>query len=417
MTGPPGLRLDRRERVVEEAKALMFSSVDCETNLTLAARLAVPALADGCVVHLRDDRSGIPRMLAASHADDSGLTALQTLHRVHSEEGPWNVLRSGEPELLLDAGTYYLARLQDPEERQLFERLELGSSVSAPMIFHRRPLGAITLLTSRYSRRFTERDLALVKDLSQCAAAAVAYAHSCREAERLARVNEELLTAFSHNLRNPLGSAHIWLALLRSEALAPAAKRAVSMIDSSLGTLTSLLGQMVDVARIVTGRAKLEKQNSDLAEILDAVLKAAEPGVQEKHLRVETEIDRSLEWLWADPRRLRQAFESLLSNAIKFTPAGGTVTVRLERREGRARIEVRDTGTGIPTETLPVLLAGFGERTGVLTGLGLAITRCVAELHDGTITVASEGEGRGSLFTLEFPIDPPPVPGPSRTVR
>jgi signal transduction histidine kinase len=164
----------------------------------------------------------------------------------------------------------------------------------------------------------------------------------------------------------------------------------------------------VDVARVVTGRTKLEKQNTDLAEILDAVLKAAEPATEEKRLRMETQIDRSQEWLWADPRRLRQAFESLLSNAIKFTPPGGTVTVRLERREGRARIEVRDTGIGIGAENLPLLLAGFGERGAVPTGLGLAITRCVAELHDGTITVVSEGEGRGSLFTLEFPIDPPP---------
>jgi signal transduction histidine kinase len=407
MTSEPGFSPDSRERVLAEAKALLFSSPDCEANLALAGRLAVPALADGCVVHLRDP-GGVTRMLAAVHADEAGQAALQKLHRGKSEEGPWDVFRSGKAELLSDAGTHYLARLDDPEDRQLLERLELGSTVSAPMMFHQRPFGAITLFTSRYRRRFTERDLSLVLDLSQCAAAAVAYARSCRELERLARLHDELLAAFTHNLRNPLGSAHIWLAHLRSETLGSTAKRALTMVDRSLGTLTSLLSEMVDVSRMITGRMRLEKQNTDLAEVLDTVLRAAEPAIAEKQLRLDSEIDRSLEALWADPQRLRQALESLLSNAIKFTPPGGTVLVRLERRENRARIEVRDSGIGIPLETLPLLLADFEDREVGRSGFGLAIARCVADLHYGTIRAESEGEGRGSLFTLEFPLDPPP---------
>jgi len=138
------------------------------------------------------------------------------------------------------------------------------------------------------------------------------------------------------------------------------------------------------------------------------VLKAAEPAAREKHLRLESEIDRSFEWLWADPRRLRQALESLLSNSIKFTPPGGSVTVRLERRESRVYIEVRDTGVGISRDALPVVLEGFGEGGGSRNGLGLAIARQIAELHDGRIGAESEGEGRGSVFTLELPLDAPP---------
>src|SRR5262245_60209780 len=138
-------RRDRRESVAAEAKAVLFSAGDCETNLTLAARLAVPTLADGCVVHLRDD-DGRMRTLVASHADEIGLAALQGLQRFRSEEGEgrWNVLKSGEPELLRDAETHYLARVHDAEERQLLERLELGSIVSAPMRFQQRLFGAIT---------------------------------------------------------------------------------------------------------------------------------------------------------------------------------------------------------------------------------------------------------------------------------
>jgi signal transduction histidine kinase len=400
---------------LSEAKALLFSSGDCEANLTLAGRLAVPALADGCVVHLRDGR-GVTRMLAAFHTEEAGRSALLGLHRGPSEEGPWDVFRTGQPELLSDAGTHYLARMSDPEERRLLEQLDLGSVASAPMVFQERPFGAISLFTSRYRKRLTERDLALVQDLSQCGAAAVAYTRSTQELQKLARVNDELLTAFAHNLRNPLGSAHIWLALLRSEPLGQASSRAVSMIDRSLGMVTQVLSQMVDVSRMITGRAKLEKQNTDLLEILDMVLKEAEPAAGEKQLRLETDIDRSLELLWADPRRVRQALESLISNAIKFTPTGGEVRVRLERSEGWVRIGVRDSGIGIPAQALGELFLGLEARS-VTTGLGLAIARRVAELHYGNLRAESDGEGRGSLFTLEFPLDSPLGETPLRSLR
>jgi signal transduction histidine kinase len=355
-------------------------------------------------------------MLAAFHTDEAKRSALQELHRAPSEEGPWDVFRTGRAELLSDAGTHYLARLPNPDERQLLEQLDLGSMASAPMIFQQRPFGAFTLFTSRYRKQLTERDLALVEDLAQCGAAAIAYARSRRELEKLARLNDEILMAFAHNLRNPLGSAHIWLALMRSEPLGQTGDRAVSMIEDSLEMLSGTLSQMVDVSRMITGRMRLEKENTDLAVVLDMVLKTARAAAEEKHLHLETSIDRSLEHLWADPRWLRQALESLLSNAIKFTPAGGQIRVRLERSEGWVRVAVKDTGIGIAAEALKELLEGFDERP-VTTGLGLAIARCVAELHYGNLLAASDGEGQGSLFVFEVPLDVPPEGSPLRPLR
>jgi signal transduction histidine kinase len=412
MTRSKGLPSDRRERILGEARTALFSSVDTETNLAEVARLAIPALADGCVIHLAD-RDGTMRLLAALHVDPDRLAPLQNLHRREesgkaSEEGPWSVLRSGEPELLADAGTHYMARSRDPGERHLLERVDLGSSLSAPMVFHQRLVGAISLFTSRYGRRLTGRDLALARDLAQCAAAAVAHARLFRESARLSRVNDELLTLYAHNLHDPLGSVQIWLELLRSERLGPGGLRALSMIDVSIRHVTELVNRLVDTARILTGRLTLDRQATDLPELFAAVLKAAEPAAREKRLRLEAEIDRSFEWLWADPLRLRQALESLLSNSIKFTPAGGSVTVRLERRESRAHIEVRDTGIGISPDALADVLGAFGERGGSPKGLGLAIARQIAELHDGRIGAESEGDGRGSVFTLELPLDAPP---------
>jgi signal transduction histidine kinase len=237
---------------------------------------------------------------------------------------------------------------------------------------------------------------------------AVAHARLFRESERLSRVNDELLTLYARNLRDPLGSVQIWLELLRSERLGPGGLRALSMMDVSIRHLTGLVSRLVDTARIITGRLKLDRQATDLPELFAAVLKAAEPAAREKGLRLEAEIDRSFEWLWADPLRLRQALESLVSNSIKFTRPGGSVTVRLERRESRARVEVRDTGIGISPDALPDVLGAFGESPGTRNGLGLAIARQIAELHDGRIGAESGGDGRGSTFTLELPLDARP---------
>jgi signal transduction histidine kinase len=386
--------------------------MDCESNLARVARLAVPALADGCVIHLRD-RDDRMRLLVAIHAQEERISLLEMLHRRDggepvSEEGPWNIFRNGEPELLTNAGMHYLARSRDRKERELLEGIDLGSSLSVPIVLQERLVGAITLFTSGYGRRLAARDLALVKELAQCAGLSAAHARLVRETERLNRVNDELLTTFAHNLRNPLGSVQIWLELLRSEHLASSGARAVSMIDRSIHHVTELVGQLADVSRIISGKIKLDRQAIDLPDLVDNVVKSSGPAARDKRLRLESEYDRSIEWIWADPHRLRQALENVVSNAIKFTPPGGSVTVKLERRESTARILVVDTGIGISAEALPAVLEGFREGGGFRGGLGLAIARNIVELHGGGIAVKSGGEGRGSVFAIALPMDVPP---------
>jgi signal transduction histidine kinase len=282
------------------------------------------------------------------------------------------------------------------------------------MIFQQRLLGAITLFTTRYGRRLTERDLALVQEVAQCAAGVVAHTQLFRRSERRSQVNDELLSAFAHNLRNPLGSARIWLELLRSEKLGPGGVRAVTMVDRSIRHLAELVSQMLDVSQVITGRISLDKQATDLPHLVTRVSKAAEPVAREKRVQLEVEIDRSIEWLWADPQRLRQAVENLLSNAIKFTPPGGSVSIRLERRASRARVEVRDTGIGLPPESLATVLDGFRERGSAHHGLGLAIARRIVELHEGRLTARSEGQGKGCVFTVDLPMDDAPTDAPYR---
>jgi signal transduction histidine kinase len=401
--------------VLAEARTALLSSLDTEANLARVARLAVPALGDGCVIHLRD-REGRMRLLVALHAQEERVSLLETLHRREaggppSEDGPWNVFRSGEAELLPNAGMHYMARSRDRKERELLESIDLGSSLSAPIVFQERLVGAITVFTSGYGRRLAGRDLAVVKELAQCAALAASYSHVVREMEKMNRIQDEILTTYAHNLRNSLGSVQIWLELLRSENLVNGPARAVSMIDRSIRNVTDLVGKLADVSRVITGRLKLDKAAIDLSDLLDGVLKSAALAAADKRVRLESEIDRSLEWFWADSPRLRQALENVVSNAIKFTPSGGVVTLTLERRGGNARIRVSDSGIGISPQLLPAVLEGFRESGSFRGGLGLAIARRIVEQHGGTIAAHSEGEGRGSLFTLDLPLEtPPPSP-------
>jgi signal transduction histidine kinase/CheY-like chemotaxis protein len=403
-----------RHRFVVQAHACLGSSLEYESNLRQVSRLAVPVFADASLVHLRGPEGGLT-LLCADHVDPGLGPLLEDLGRRHLEpaglaEGFWRAFASREPELLVAAGEGWGGRARGADEAALLQRLGLGSSLALPLLARDRALGTLTMLTVGGGRAFGPRDLELGRDLADRAATAVDNALLYEEARRLNRVKDEFLALLSHELRTPLGSALVWLELLRSERLEPSALRAVDMVHRSARQLAGLIDQLLDMSRTIAGK-------------LSVAIEASEATARAKGVRLESRIDRTLERSWGDPNRLRQAVGNLVSNAVKFTPAGGEITVSLERVGGLARIEVRDTGAGIAPELLPALFERFrlgdtrSTRAQGGLGLGLAIARYIAEQHEGNIRAASEGPGRGSVFTFDLPLKAPPGPGEPAVVR
>jgi signal transduction histidine kinase/ActR/RegA family two-component response regulator len=230
-------------------------------------------------------------------------------------------------------------------------------------------------------------------------------------AERTSRMKDDFLATLSHELRTPLQAIIGWTHVLQTPALAPDdLKRGVETIERNARLQTQLIEDLLDMSRIVSGKITLEIEEVDLADVVDAVLDAVRPAAQAKNLAIEARIEARPAPVRGESARLQQILWNLISNAIKFTPEGGNLVVRLTRGEANYRLVVRDDGVGIRPEILADIFERFSQadsstrrRFGGL-GLGLSIARQLAELHGGSLEAASEGEGRGAAFTLTLPV-------------
>jgi len=236
------------------------------------------------------------------------------------------------------------------------------------------------------------------------------------DAEAANKAKDEFLAIVSHELRTPLGAILIWTQLLRQDAVdAATAERALGIIERSTKTLAQLLDDLLDVSRIVSGKIRLESRAVDLPSVLQVAVEAAQPAAEQKGVRIECVLERPLAPVSGDSSRLQQIAANLLANAIKFTPAGGHIEVRLDRIGPHARIQVADTGMGIKPDFLPYIFEHFRQADTTSTrenrglGLGLAIARHLVELHGGAIEAESAGEGQGATFTITLPVIEGPV--------
>ena len=234
-----------------------------------------------------------------------------------------------------------------------------------------------------------------------------------QEAEQANRAKDEFMSTLSHELRTPLTSIVGWASMLqgvRGKKLdAATVERGLDVILRNAKLQAQLVEDIFDVARISTGILHLTLRDVEVVPLMRAGLEAIAPAAQAKGVRVDAEIDPAAGTISADPERVQQIVLNLLSNALKFTPRGGRIAVRVERREGSVRIRVSDTGQGIRADFLPFVFDRYSQADGSVTrahgglGLGLAIVRHLVELHAGTIAVESDGEGRGATFTVTFP--------------
>ncbi len=230
------------------------------------------------------------------------------------------------------------------------------------------------------------------------------------EAERIIRTKDEFLATLSHELRTPLNAILGWLQLLRVGKMGQKdLTRGLEVIERNARVQARLIEDLLDMSRIISGKARLDVKTVDLASVIDAALESVQPAAQAKSIRLTTSIDASASRAAGDQARLQQVLWNLLSNAIKFTPSGGSVEVSLRPAGDALEIAVSDTGQGIAPEFLPHVFERFRQADSSVTrlhsglGLGLAIARHLVELHGGTIRAESKGSGQGATFTVKLP--------------
>ncbi|HYN86224.1 MAG TPA: PAS domain S-box protein [Pyrinomonadaceae bacterium] len=234
-----------------------------------------------------------------------------------------------------------------------------------------------------------------------------------REAQDASRLKDEFLATVSHELRTPLTAILGWAHMLRLGQLeGEGASKALETIERNARAQAQLIDDLLDVSRVITGKLRIDVRPLDPNSFIESAIEAVRPAAEAKGVRVQKIIDTGIVSVAGDPVRLQQVVWNLLSNAIKFTPRGGRVQVRLERVNSHVEIAVTDTGAGIAPEFLPHVFDRFRQADQKTTrqhgglGLGLAIARHLVELHGGTVSAESEGEGRGSTFIVRLPVAP-----------
>jgi signal transduction histidine kinase len=410
-----------RAAFLAQTVTVLDSALEPEATLISLARLAIPALADCAVVDLVTDDGNIQRVDVVD-IDPTRREATQAIRRIPPElrgDGPFaRAIRTGQPALLSNVAEHARTTTSRPESdyQRLIRAVSCEALLLIPLVARGQTLGLLTL-GSRTPNRYAAADLSLAQELAARAAVALENGRLYREAQAASRAKDEFLATVSHELRTPINAVLGWAAMLRAGQIDPTrAAYACEAIERSARAQAQLLEQLLDVSRIVSGKLELRLAPVHIEAIVGAALDAVRPAADEKRVRIVTQIDRGIPLIFGDPERLQQVAINVLSNAVKFSPDDGVVEVQLCRDEGTARIVVSDHGIGIRSEFLPYVFdrlrqgANAGNRG---LGLGLWIVRDIVERHGGTVTAASDGEGKGSTFTVTLPLraQAEPLPG------
>jgi PAS domain S-box-containing protein len=406
----------KRALFLAEAARAMSASLDYHDTLKAVAQLAVPAIADWCAIDMADGQGGVER-LAVAHVDPGKVALAQQLHERYPADpdaagGIHHVIRTGKAAFMSSIPPALLeAVARDDEHRRIIRELNLHSYMCVPLMAHEKVFGAITFVSAESGREYGEDDLRFAQELASRASLAVENSRAYARLTEVSRLKDEFLATLSHELRTPLNAVLGYARMLRMGTLGPEkVKPAIDVLERNAIALKQIIEDVLDVSRIVSGRMRLNVESVDLPSILHEATASSMPAAVAKGVRIETTIDALDSRVSGDPHRLQQVVWNLMSNAIKFTPAGGQVQIRLSRTDSHVEIAVSDTGIGISSEFLPFVFEPFRQADATFSrehgglGLGLGIAKQLTELHGGTIAARSDGPGLGATFVVSLPV-------------
>src|ERR687886_104173 len=364
-------------------------------------------------------------LVAVLNQDASELEIIQSIGYEHVGEflrsfsihAPYplaEAVRSGQPAWLETIETR-IARY--PQLAQAYAKVGSKAWISVPLLIKGQAVGGLSLSFSSVPQ-LSQSDRAFVLALAQQSAQSIDRAR-LYESERQARaqseaanrIKDEFLAVLSHELRTPLNPILGWTRLLRRGTL-DSGKTAVALetIERNAVLQVQLIEDLLDISRILQGKLSLDSTPVNLKTTVTAAIETVRLAAEAKNIQIQTQLEPTVGNVLGDAARLQQVVWNLLTNAIKFTPAGGRVEVELKTIDSSAQIQVRDTGKGIKPDFMPYVFDTFRQADSSITrtfgglGLGLAIVRHLVELHGGTVKAESSGEGQGATFTVTLPL-------------
>jgi PAS domain S-box-containing protein len=397
-----------------QASATLGSSFDYRRALAAVAEQAVPVLADICVVDLVD-AAGAPSRLKVAFADPLAAKRLAPLCRAapHADETTLfgHVLRTREPLLVPECSPRSLASIAPGRQPDLLiRRCGARSFVIVPLVVRAAAFGAITLVVTGSDRRHTDATLSTARDLAAHAALAIDNARLYERAQEAIRARDDVLSFVSHDLRNPLMGIQLTAeTILRSPPEGGERRKGwqqLERIRRGARQMQRMIEDLLDVSSLDSGRMTLACTPHDLGRLFDDAAMVLGPLAAEKNLTLRFDVEGGNLSVSCDGDRVLQVLSNLIGNAIKFTPADGTITITGRNRAGRAEVTVSDTGSGIPPNARPHIFERFWRgdaKTHKGRGLGLYIAKGLVEAHGGTLAVESVGSA-GVVFSFTLPL-------------
>jgi PAS domain S-box-containing protein len=422
-------RIEESQRFLAQASTILADSLDYEFTIATVARLAIPHLADWCVIHLIGE-DGTLRRPGVAHIRPELEALIHDLQRRYaldlSADGPIpRTLRTGATQLVAEVDEQDLRAVsQDEYHYQSLRELGFRAYLIVPISAHGRTLGAATFVSAR--RSYAVDDLELAQELMRRCGLAVDNARLYRDAQEALQTRDQLMLTVSHDLKNPLSAIKGYANFLRRRVKRMDVPETewledgLSKIDATTAKMSALINEILDFARLQAGQIlELNLRSTDLVALVDQLVAEYRQAAEQHTIRVVVGLSSLLGYY--DTARLERVLANLLSNAIKYSPEGGEIVIEIEQadeaRERWAVIRVRDSGLGIPAEDLPHIFDPFRRAGNVVgrvrgTGIGLTIARKIVEQHAGTLTVRSVLHA-GSTFTIRLPVILPPDDEPS----
>jgi len=406
-------RFEADQRFLAEVGSVLGSTLEYQETVESIAELAARSLADLCIVDIAAEEPE-PRLQRAASRDPSLGWVCDLLARAPLDRRRLEALWSDrQPRAVLIRQVTPEAKAsltRDPELLRALQAVDPRSAIVAPVATRGRLLGAIALVSSSASRVYGPADVQLAAELAHRAALSIDNARLYAAARRAIQTRDDMLGIVAHDLRNPLGAILLQATRMRRTGGQPErrSRKPPEAIERAATRMDRLIQDMLDVTRMEGGRLPVKQAAVSPEQIVTDSVEAQKALAASASIDLQSNLAEELPEVWADRDRLLQVFENLIGNALKFTGAGGCITVGAAPRGGEVLLWVADTGAGIPSEHLPHLFDRFwqgrpGERRGA--GLGLTIVKGIVEAHGGRIWAEST-PARGSTFFFTIPTSP-----------
>ena len=363
------------------------------------------------MVEVMEEHENLRRLKVAS-ADPAQATLCTTLeHMPIDRDRPYlvrSVFETKQPLVIEHVSPEYLESVaQSSEHLQALRSVSPWSLMALPLLMRGQFLGAITFISSRADRIYGRGDLRLGDALANRAAMAIENARLYRASVHASQLRDQVLGVVAHDLRNPLSAIVFEAASLRRHGPEPErrSQESVQAIQRAARHMDRLIQDLLDVALMESGQLTIKPAPLSVRKLIVEVVEMQKSLASSSSLELRIDVDRDVPDIWGDRDRLLQVFENLIGNAIKFTNAGGGVTVGAATRNREVVFWVADTGCGIPSEHMPRVFDRFWQATRAArqgAGLGLPITKGIVEAHGGRIWVEST-PGRGTTFSFTIP--------------